>query len=66
MAKKFDKPSLAYTVDEAADAIGMSPDFVRKLIRTNELGFKRIGSRILIPVDELKAWWDHLPPGSRE
>jgi excisionase family DNA binding protein len=46
---------IAYTVPEAAAALGISEDFLRNLIRRDEIPHVRLGRRVLIPVDALRA-----------
>lgn len=48
-------PRLALTLEEAADAIGCSPNFFDEHVRPN-LRVVRLGSRRLIPTAELERW----------
>lgn len=48
-------PRLALSVDEAAEALGVSRDFFEEHIRW-ELRVVRRGRRILVPVVELQRW----------
>ena len=48
----------AYSVDEAAEALGISPWLVREAVRRNEIRCIRIGRLIIIPaavIDQLLA-----------
>jgi excisionase family DNA binding protein len=54
---------LAYSVREAAEALGVSADLVRDLIRRGELRGVRVGRRVLIPSEELASWCGRRPAG---
>lgn len=48
----------AYSVDEAAEVLGISPWLVREAVRRDEIRCIRIGRRIIIPaavIDQLLA-----------
>ena len=45
---------IAYSIKEAADALGVSEWMVREGVRTGQIGSVRIGRRILIPRRELE------------
>jgi excisionase family DNA binding protein len=45
---------LALGLQEAADALGVSERFLRSVLP--ELPATRLGGRVLLPVDELRAW----------
>ncbi len=47
---------LALSVDEAATALGLSSRTVRKLIYAGELPACRLGRRIVLSIDSLKAY----------
>ena len=47
---------LAFSVQDAAEALGLSVDTVYELVRGNKLPHKRIGRRILIPCRVLETW----------
>ncbi len=49
-------PRLAFSVQDAAEALGLSVDTVYELVRGNKLPHKRIGRRILIPCRVLETW----------
>lgn len=55
------KPKLAYTVQELAEAVGVSHDVISRAIRAGKLAARYPTSRPVIPVDEAKAWFDALP-----
>lgn len=64
---------LAYSIEEAAAASGVSADTIRRAIHsTGEpdkrgrtlaplVGAKRLGGKVLIPADRLAAWIAALP-----
>ena len=47
---------LAFTVIEAAEAIGVSDRKVRDLVNVDGFPVVRLGGRVLIPVDPLREW----------
>jgi excisionase family DNA binding protein len=47
---------LAYSIQEAATAIGISSRVVHDFVKKGSLAHFRVGARVLIPVDELKAF----------
>ncbi len=51
-------PRLALTVTEAAEAIGVSPDFFAEHV-TGELRMVRRGRKRLVSVRELERWLEH-------
>ncbi len=57
---------LALSRDEAARALGVSPDLIDDAIRAG-LPHRRLNKRVLIPVRELRAWvagdTNSVPPG---
>ena len=57
-------PRVSYTRDEAAKAVGVSVDTIRRAINTGALRAKRTGTggggKYLISVDALNAWFDSL------
>jgi len=59
-----DAPRLAYSVGEAALALGVSADLVRSLVQRGQLRAVRVGRRIVIPAKELDRWMDD--PARRE
>ncbi|MFC9549821.1 helix-turn-helix domain-containing protein [Rhodococcus sp. NPDC056960] len=54
-------PWLAYTIAEAARAVRMSDEYIRRQIKAGHLACRYAGRSVLIPVDELKSWLDSLP-----
>ena len=52
---------LAYTVDEAAQAIGVSTTTVWTMIREGEVMAKKVRGRTLVPRDELQRVLDQAP-----
>jgi len=49
-------PKLAFTIPEVCDAIGLSRSMIYKEIKAQRLKVKKVGARVLVPVDEIKAW----------
>jgi len=47
---------LTLSVDETAQAVGLSPRFVRTLIQRGQLRAIRVGTRVLVPVGELERF----------
>lgn len=45
---------LTVGVKTAAQATGLSPQMIRKLIRNRQLEVARVGARVLIPLDALR------------
>jgi hypothetical protein len=54
--KHAEQNRLAISVSETADAMGISRFLVMELIRTGNLPCKRLGRRIIIPVEALDEW----------
>lgn len=52
---------MAFTIDEFASAHSLSRTKVYELVNTPGFPAIRIGRRILIPVDLLKAWFAQQP-----
>ena len=52
---------LAYTLDEAAARVGVSPRTLRVQIDNNYLLARYVNSKILIQHDELVEWLNNLP-----
>lgn len=53
----------AYSITEAADLKGVSPDLIRRAIRATEgntLPAKRIGRGYRIAASALETWWSRL------
>lgn len=51
-----DVPQLNLSVAQAAQSLGVSPRFLRGLIYKGELPVVRLGRRVLIPIELLRAW----------
>lgn len=47
---------LTYTVEEAAALLGISSWAYYEAVKKNELPYRRIGRRIVIPRVQLEAW----------
>ena len=52
---------MAYTVQEAAAAYGVSADVIRAHIKAGHLAARYPTSRPIIGSEELKDWFDALP-----
>jgi excisionase family DNA binding protein len=52
---------LAYSLPEAADAVSVSQDTLRRAIRAGDLPFRRVGVKYLIATADLLAWFESLP-----
>lgn len=54
----------AYSVQQAAEQKGVSPDTIRRAIRATEPPFlraKKVGGRIRVGASDLESWWASLP-----
>lgn len=49
---------LTYSVPEAAALLGISPWSYYEAIKKNELPFRKIGRRIVVPRVQLERWLD--------
>lgn len=52
------QPRVALSVDEAAARLGVSEWSVRQAIKRGELRSRRIGHRVLVPVDAVDHFFD--------
>ncbi|QDF15453.1 excise [Gordonia phage Mollymur] len=52
---------LGHSKQQAADIVGVSEQTITRAINAGLLGAKKIGSRIVIPDQELRDWFDSLP-----
>ncbi len=52
---------LAYSVTEAAEAMGVSPSLIRQAISDNELVARYAKTKTVIAAPELERWRDALP-----
>ncbi len=55
---------LAFTVQEAAAAYGVSADVIRAHIKAGRLVARYPTSRPIIGAEELKDWFEALPSGA--
>lgn len=44
------------TVGETAEALRISPSFVKKLIRDGEITVERFGRRVLVPIESVESY----------
>lgn len=49
---------IAYSYDEAAKAVSVSSDYLRRECAAGRLGYRKIGRRVTIPHDELLRWYN--------
>ncbi len=52
---------LAYTIKEASAALGVSKATIYRTLANGELHAKKLGSRTLIPADEIRRWISSFP-----
>ncbi|MCU1418713.1 MAG: hypothetical protein JWP32_2887 [Schumannella sp.] len=52
---------ISYSVDGAAQAIGVSVDVIRKAVRDLDLPVRYYGRKPLIPAAALEKWFAGLP-----
>lgn len=52
---------LAFSIEEAAEAVSYSTDTIRRAIRNNDLSVKYANSKPVIMATELEAWLTALP-----
>lgn len=52
---------LAYTLDEAAEAVGQSVDVIRRKVRAKELPVRYPSARPVILREDLEAWLQSAP-----
>jgi excisionase family DNA binding protein len=58
MGRPADAPiqALAYTIKQAAEALGVGETLVRALIAQRRIPHCRLGDRVIVPLDSLAAW----------
>jgi excisionase family DNA binding protein len=56
---------LAYTIKEASAALGVSKATIYRTLANGELHAKKLGSRTLIPADEIRRWISSFPSARR-
>lgn len=49
-------PKLAYTIPEFCEAVGISRSMAYKEIKAERLRVKKVGARVLVPIDEANRW----------
>lgn len=52
---------IAYSIEQAAEAVGYSTDTIRRAIRNNDLSVKYANSKPVILASELESWLTSLP-----
>ena len=50
----------AYSVQDVADMLDVSTDIVYRLVKTGSLPHKRMGGRIIIPIQGFEAWLEQV------
>ena len=58
---------LAFSIDETAEALGLSRSGVKELIYQGELRVRRVGRRVLVPrwcLEEFLTRTDEIPDGN--
>jgi hypothetical protein len=65
MKTPVSKAPLAYSLTEAAQAVGISVELLKTKIRAGDINPRYVNSKPVIPVTELQAWVDSLPLESR-
>ena len=55
-ATSFGEPRMAFSPDEAAELLGISPELVFDLLRTGQLKYRKAGRRTLISRVSLDAF----------
>jgi excisionase family DNA binding protein len=53
---------LAYSLDELAEATGLSKRMLWELTNRNEIPHRRVGRRILYPVKQIESWLEDKSP----
>jgi excisionase family DNA binding protein len=61
-----DGPRLAYTVTQAARALGLSKSMIYDQLRANRLASVKVGKRRIITRQQIDAWLAGLPTGPPE
>jgi excisionase family DNA binding protein len=61
-----DGPRLAYTVTQAARALGLSRSMIYDQLRANRLASVKVGKRRIITRQQIGAWLAGLPTGPPE
>jgi excisionase family DNA binding protein len=56
------KERLSINAEEAAKLLSISSKTLRLLAKENKIPFKRVGNRLLFPVDQLKEWITDCAP----
>jgi excisionase family DNA binding protein len=64
-SQTLDEP-LVYSIPDAARRAGLSSSNVRLVIQRGELKARKMGRRVLILDEDLRAWLAALPSASRE
>jgi excisionase family DNA binding protein len=57
-AHDTDQPRVALSVDEAAARLGISEWSVRQAIKRGEIPARRVGNRVLVPVDAIDNFFN--------
>ena len=66
MAEKYPITLLAMTVEEAAEALRCSPQFVRNLLNSGELKGRMVGKAWQVTERSIVEWLERGQPGPQE
>lgn len=63
MTTALDRPltRIAYTIEDAAAEVGLSPRYIREEIYTGRLKAKAAGTKLIVRRADLEEWVDALP-----
>lgn len=62
MAQDAAVPPILLTRDDAAAALGVSLNTVKRLVRSGEIPVRHVGHLVRIRYEDLRAYVDGLPP----
>ena len=66
MPNRFHENQLAYSVDQFAEAVGISRNSAYKALNSGEVPYCRIGRRIIIPKQALHDFFGGLAAGPNQ
>lgn len=56
-------PPISYGFEDAAKAVGVSADHIKRECAAGRLGYRKVGRRTLIPHTELLRWFNSHDSG---